>query len=69
MDQNAQKRIYFEYNYHENVDARKMLADARKLQKMQSGGQELSNAPIPKHFQSEFSEISYVKVSWDFWFL
>ena len=44
------KNAYFEYNYHENVDARKMLADARKLQKMQSGGQKLSNAPISKHF-------------------
>ena len=56
------KNAYFEYNYHENVDARKMLVDARKLQKMQSRGQELSNAPIPNHFQSKFSEISYVKV-------
>ena len=40
----------FGHKFHHIVDAREMLADAHKLQKMQSRGQELSNALILKNF-------------------
>ena len=50
------------HKFYDNVDAREMVADAHTLQKMQSRDQKLSNAPIPKRFQSKFSEISYLKI-------